>query len=381
MLTSIVQKRTVLMIVVSLFMGLAACTRKNTNEIVIGHFGSMTGGAATFGQSTDMGIRMAIDEINAAGGVHGKKLKLITFDTQSKNEEASTVVTRLITQEKVVAILGEVASSRSLAAAPIAQSNKIPMISPSSTNPKVTEVGDYIFRVCFIDPFQGTVMAKFAHENLKAKKVAILRDVKSDYSVGLADFFKKGFLERNGEVVADLSYQEGDIDFKAQLTQIRAKGVDAIFVPGYYTEVGLIARQAKQLGIKAPLLGGDGWDSSKLSEIGQEAINGSYFSNHYSTDSSDPAVQAFITKFKETFKETPDGLAALGYDSAKVLAEAMKRTKDMSSQQIRDEIAKTANFAGVTGLITLDANRNPTKGAVVVKVDGPNNRYVTTVNP
>ncbi|MGE0632174.1 MAG: ABC transporter substrate-binding protein [Pseudobdellovibrionaceae bacterium] len=366
---------------VAVVLGLGACTKKNSNEIKIGHYGSMTGGAATFGQSTDKGIKMAVEELNAAGGINGKQIKLVTFDTQSKNEEASTVVTRLITQEKVVAILGEVASSRSLAAAPIAQSNKIPMISPSSTNPKVTEVGDFIFRVCFIDPFQGTVMAKFATENLKAKKVAILRDVKSDYSVGLADFFKKGFEERGGTVPEDLSYQEGDIDFKAQLTKIRTQNVDAIFVPGYYTEVGLIARQAKQLGIKAPLLGGDGWDSSKLSEIGQDAINGSYFSNHYSTDSSDPAVQDFITKFKAKFGETPDGLAALGYDSAKVLFEAMKRTKDLTPVQIRDEIAKTADFPGVTGKITLDANRNPTKGAVVVKVDGANNRYVTTVNP
>lgn len=370
----------VILSAVSIFV-FSACTKTNSNEIKIGHYGSMTGGAATFGQSTDKGIKMAIEEANAAGGVNGKQLKLVTFDTQSKNEEASTVVTRLITQEKVVALLGEVASSRSLAAAPIAQSNKIPMISPSSTNPKVTEVGDYIFRVCFIDPFQGTVMAKFAIDNLKAKKVAVLRDVKSDYSVGLADFFTKGFKERNGEISVDLSYQEGDIDFKAQLTQIRAKNVDAIFVPGYYTEVGLIARQAKQLGIKVPLLGGDGWDSSKLSEIGQDAINGSYFSNHYSTDSADPAVQEFITKFKAKFGETPDGLAALGYDSAKVLIEAIKRTKEMTPTQIRDEIAKTADFPGVTGKITLDANRNPTKGAVVVKVDGANNRYVTTVNP
>lgn len=350
-------------------------------EILVGEYGSFTGGEATFGISTSNGIKMAFDEKNKAGGVKGKQLKLISLDDQGKPEEAAAAVTRLITQNKVVAVLGEVASSRSLAAAPIAQQYQVPMISPSSTNPEVTKIGDYIFRVCFIDPFQGTVMAKFATENLKAKKIAILRDMKSDYSIGLADFFIKKLKELGGEVVSDQSYQSGETDFKAQLTQIRSAKPDAIFVPGYYTEVGLIARQAQQLGVKAPLLGGDGWDSSKLYEIGGAAINGNYFSNHYTTESTDSVVVDFIKKYKERYNETPDGLAALGYDAARVLIEAMERAPEITPKHIRDEIAKTKDLVGVTGKITLDDLRNATKPAVVVKVDGNVNRFVTTIAP
>lgn len=361
--------------------GGASSEKASGNEILVGEFGSFTGSEATFGISTSNGIKMAFDEKNKAGGIKGKQLKLISLDNQGKAEEAASAVTRLITQNGVIAVLGEVASSRSLAAAPIAQQNKIPMISPSSTNPKVTEVGDYIFRVCFIDPFQGTVMAKFASENLKAKKVAILRDVKSDYSVGLADYFIKKFKELGGEVVSDQSYQSGEMDFKAQLTQIKAAKPDAVFVPGYYTEVGLIARQARQLGLAVPLMGGDGWDSSKLYEIGGTAINGNYFSNHYTTESTEPVVVDFIKRYKERYGDTPDGLAALGYDAAKVLIEAMERAAELKPSLIKDEIAKTKDFNGVTGKITIDAQRNAQKPAVVVKVDGNVNRFVTTIAP
>ncbi len=360
---------------------LAACTKKNTNEIVVGHFASMTGSEATFGQSTDEGIRLAIDEVNAAGGIKGKKIKLITMDNQGKAEEAAAVVTRLIEQEKVVAILGEVASSRSLAAAPIAQSKKIPMLTPSSTNPKVTEVGDFIFRACFIDPFQGTVMAKFAAENLKMKKVAILRDVKSDYSVGLADFFTAKFKELGGEVVADLSYQSQDVDFKAQLTQLKSKGVEGLFVPGYYTEVGLIARQARELGITATLLGGDGWDSPKLSEIGKDAINGAYFSNHYSTESKDPAAVEFMAKFKAKYNKQPDGLSSVAYDATRMLIKAMESSTEVTATAIRDQLASIKEFVGATGKISIDEKRNAVKSAVVVQVQGAENKFITSINP
>jgi branched-chain amino acid transport system substrate-binding protein len=357
------------------------CTKKVGNEIVIGHFGSMTGSEATFGQSTDEGIRLAIDEVNSKGGVKGKKLKLITMDDQGKAEEAASVVTRLIEQEKVVALLGEVASTRSLAAAPIAQTKKIPMITPSSTNPKVTQVGDYIFRVCFIDPFQGTVMAKFAAENLKVKKVAILRDVKSDYSVGLADFFTQKFKELGGEIVADMSYQSNDVDFKAQLTQLKSKNPEAIFIPGYYTEVGLIARQAREIGLKVPLMGGDGWDSPKLYEIGQDAVNGGYFSNHYSTESTDPAAVEFITKFKAKYNKSPDGLSAAGYDAAQVLIKALETSVEVTPDAIRGVLSQVKDFPGATGKITINEQRNATKSAVVVQVQGSSNKFITTVNP
>lgn len=359
----------------------SSCTKKDSNEILVGHYGSMTGGEATFGQSTDEGIKLAVEEVNAAGGIKGKKVKLITMDTEGKAEQAAAVVTRMIKQEKVVALLGEVASSRSLAAAPIAQESKVPMITPSSTNPKVTEVGDFIFRTCFIDPFQGTVMAKFAVENLKVKKIAILRDVKSDYSVGLADFFAQKLKEMGGEIVSDSSYQSGDLDFKAQLTQMKAKSPEAIFIPGYYTEVGLIARQARDLGITAPLLGGDGWDSPKLSEIGQKAIDGAYFSNHYSNESTDPVAVEFLQKFKTKFNKEPDGLSAAGYDAAKVLFKAMESSADWNPMAIREQIAKIKEHNGVTGKITIDEKRNATKSAVVVQVQGATNKFVTTINP
>lgn len=357
------------------------CTKKATNEILIGQFGSLTGSEATFGTSTDRGVRLAFDEVNAAGGIHGKQIKLITLDDQGKAEEAAQAVTRLITQDKVVAVLGEVASTRTLAAAPIAQQYKVPLLSPSSTNPKVTEIGDQIFRVCFIDPFQGTAMAKFAMENLKVKKLAILRDVKSDYSMGLADFFAAKVKEMGGEIVSDVSYSSGDTNFKAQLTKIRGVQPEAIFIPGYYTEVGLIAKQAKELALNVPLMGGDGWDSAKLSEIGGEAINGNYFSNHYTTESKETHVVDFINKFKAKYNETPDGLAALGYDAARILAEAIKASHEPSSTLIREQLAKIKDFPGVTGKITIDNNRNAIKSAVVVKVDGKNNRYVTTITP
>lgn len=374
-------KNLLFLICVPVVLAFTGCTKRNANEIPVGQFGSMTGSEATFGQSTDEGVRLAIDEVNNAGGIKGKKIKLITMDDQGKAEEAASVVTRLIEQEKVVALLGEVASSRSLAAAPIAQAKKIPMITPSSTNPKVTEVGDQIFRVCFIDPFQGTVMAKFATENLKAKKVAILRDMKSDYSVGLADYFIQKFKELGGEVVADASYQSGDVDFKAQLIQLKSKNPDALYIPGYYTEVGLIARQARELGMKAALMGGDGWDSEKLSEIGQESINGGYFSNHYSNESKDPVAVDFIAKFKAKYNKTPDGLSAQGYDAAKVLILAMQTAPEVTTKAIRDELAKIRDYPGVTGKITIDEKRNATKSAVVVQVEGKVNKYVTTINP
>lgn len=363
---------------------LVSCTKKNQGprtEIVIGHFASMTGSEATFGISTDEGIRLAIDEKNAAGGIKGKQVKLITMDDQGKAEEAASVVTRLIEQENVIAILGEVASSRSLAAAPIAQNKKVPMLTPSSTNPKVTEVGNFIFRACFIDPFQGTVMAKFATETLKVKKVAILRDVKSDYSVGLADFFIKKFTELGGEIVADVSYQSGDVDFKGQITQIKSKNPEALFVPGYYTEVGLIARQVRQGGIKAPMLGGDGWDSPKLFEIGKEAVNGSYFSNHYSTESKDPAAIEFMAKFKAKYNKQPDGLSSVAYDATRMLLQAIESAPELTPQAVRDQLAQIKEFAGATGKISIDENRNAVKSAVVVQVKGNDNKYVTTVNP
>jgi branched-chain amino acid transport system substrate-binding protein len=363
----------------------AACAKGGDqaggDEILIGEYGSLTGTTATFGISTKNGIEMATEAVNAAGGVLGKQIRIIVEDDQGRPEEAQTVVTKLITSDRVVAILGEVASSRTLAAAPVAQQNGIPMISPSSTNPAVTDVGDFIFRVCFIDPFQGLVMAKFATNTLKFTKVAVLRDIKNDYSVGLADVFIENFTKMGGTITGDESYSEGDTDFSAQLTALRATAPQAIFVPGYYTEVGLIARQAKSLGLQAPLLGGDGWDSPSLIEIGGEALEGSYFSNHYSVDDPSPAIQKFVADYRAKYGETPDALAGLGYDAAQILFDAIKRAGSTDPKAIRDALAQTKDFAGVTGTTTLDAQRNAVKPAVVLQIKGGKLAYVETITP
>lgn len=369
---------------------LSGCTKKEnskteaaqrTNVILIGEVGSFTGETATFGISTHQGIELATEEINRKGGVLGKTIEIVKYDNQGKDDEAATATTRLITQDKVVAILGEVASKLSKAMAPIAQNHKIPMVTPSSTNPEVTMIGDYVFRVCFIDPFQGFVMAKFAKENLKAKKIAILRDMGQDYSVGLADAFRDTFTKDGGEIVADLSYTNKDMDFKAQLTSIRGSKPDAIFVPGYYTQVGLIARQARELGMKMPLLGGDGWDSPKLFEIGGKAIEGSYISNHYSSEDKSEIVQSFIQAYKAKYNAVPDGLAAQGYDAAMVLFDAIKRAGTTEATAVRNALAETKEFQGVTGKITIDDRRNAVKPAVVLKVEKGEFKYVTSINP
>ena len=353
-----------------------------SDEIVIGEVGSLTGSEAAFGISTRNGIELALEEANAAGGVKGKKVRVIVYDDQSKPEEAASATTRLITQDKVKLILGEVASSNSLAMAPICQDNKIPMITPSSTNPAVTEKGDYIFRVCFIDPFQGFVMAKFARDDLKFKNVAILKDVKSAYSVGLTEVFERKFAEMGGKVLGIESYSKGDTDFRSQLTAIKKLKPEGLYVPGYYNDVGIIARQARELGLKTVMMGGDGWDSEKLFELGGKAIEGSYVSNHYSPEDPSPQVQNFITKYKGKFGgAVPDSLAALGYDAANVAIEAMKRAPDLSGPSLRDEIARTKDFPGVAGTISMNEKRDAVKPAVVLKVEDGKFKYVTTVKP
>jgi branched-chain amino acid transport system substrate-binding protein len=347
--------------------------------IKVGHFASLTGDTATFGQSTDRGIRMAVEEIDAAGGPLGRPIEVVSEDDRSITEEARTAAQKLIQRDGVVALIGEVASSRSLAAAPEAQRAGIPMISPASTNPKVTETGDYIFRTCFIDPFQGAVMARFAYDELKVRKVAILFDFKQDYSVGLAEFFRKTFTQLGGQIVADERYTSGDIEFRAQLTTIRAASPEAVFVPGYYTEVGLIAKQARELGLDVPFLGGDGWDSAKTLEIGGAAVEGYYFSNHYAADSDSPKVKDFVKRYSAKYGSTPDAMAALGYDAAGILADAIRRAGTTDGPALRDAIAATKDYEGVTGRITIDPERNARKDAVVLKIEGGQFRFYRSV--
>jgi branched-chain amino acid transport system substrate-binding protein len=350
--------------------------------IKIGEYASLTGKEAAFGTSSHNGTQLAIEEINAAGGVLGRKLELITEDDQSKQGESATIAKKLISRDKVVGILGEVASMRSLEAAPICQAYKTPMISPSSTNPKVTQIGSYIFRVCFIDPFQGTVMAKFAKDTLKLHRVGLLTSVSSAYSVGLAKYFKERFLADGGEIVIEQKFTEGDKDFNAQLTAIKAAGVEGIFVPGYYTEAALISKQARELEMTIPLFGGDGWEAPELIEIGGTAVEGCYYSTHYSPQVDSPKVKAFVAKFQARYDgKTPDAMAALGYDSAGVMADAIRRAGSTEGPAVRDAIAATNGYQGVTGTTTMDKDRNPTKSAVVIEVKDGQFKFVQSVAP
>ncbi|HRJ71020.1 MAG TPA: ABC transporter substrate-binding protein [Terrimicrobiaceae bacterium] len=350
------------------------------DEIPIGEYASLTGGSASFGQSSHKGTELAIAEINAAGGVLGKKLRLITEDDQSQAGQPATIVRKLIAQDKVVAVLGEVASSKSLEAAPICQQNQIPMISPASTNPKVTQVGDHIFRICFIDPFQGRVMSKFA-QSKGWKKIAVLTDVKQDYSVGLAECFIKDFTAAGGEIVKEQKYSSGDKDFKPQLTSLKAAKPDAIFVPGYYAEVALIGKQARLLGIKAPLLGGDGWVGDSLLKVAGSSLDGSFFSCHFSADDQSPRVQNFVKAYQSRYGEVPDDMAALGYDSAMILAEAIRRAGTTDSGKLRDAIAATKDHPGITGNISIDPERNASKPAVILTIGQGGFQFVETVAP
>jgi branched-chain amino acid transport system substrate-binding protein len=349
----------------------------DAKEIVIGHYASLTGPEATFGISTDNGIKLAVEERNAAGGIKGKKIRLITYDNQGKLEESVSAVTRLIDQDKVVAVLGEVASSRSLAGGPVAQRKGVPMISPSSTNPDVTAIGDMIFRVCYIDPFQGKVNAAFAINHLRKTKGAVLYNRQQAYSAGLNTNFKDAFTKMGGTIVSEQAFSDGDNDFSAQLTAIREAKPDFIFVPVYYTEIVNIAKQARKLGMTLPLIGSDGWDSPELKNAG-DALNGCFFSNHYSHEDQRPEVQDFVKKYKADHKTTPDGLAALGYDAARLIFDAMDRAESLSGKDLAAAIAATKNFQGVTGSITIDKDRNAEKVAVMLEIVNGELKYVTT---
>ena len=377
------------LLLAAVLLSTVACERKSggatdtTGDILVGFYGSLTGDGASFGQSSREGAELAVDELNAAGGVLGRQLRLLVEDDQSKPEEASNAVTKLITQDRVVAVIGEVASRRTLAAAPIAQRYQIPMITPASTNEKVTEVGDYVFRVCFIDPFQGEVLAKFAYNDLKARKVAILRDQAQDYSVGLTDSVAQHFARLGGQVLPPVSYSSGDADFKAALTRIRSEKPDVLFATGYYSEAAIITRQARELGMKMPILGGDGWVGDAL-QNGREALNNTYISNHYSGDNPDPIVQNFVGAYRKRFNRDPDAIAALGYDAIKVLADSLTRAQSTDGPTLRAAIA-AADVPGVTGRLKMNAKRNVDKPAVVQEVTYSGGKvtfiYKTTINP
>ena len=351
-------------------------------NIKVGEFGSLTGDNASFGVSQNNGIQMAVEEINAMGGVLGKKIELIVEDNQTKQGETTTIVRKLVSQDHVVALLGEVASSKTLEAAPIAQKAKIPLLATAATNPKVTKTGDYVFRVCFTDDFQAVVIARFVLEKLKKKKIAFLTDVKQDYSVGLTNI-AQDYLTRNGAtVVKEQSYSSGDKDFRAQLTDLKSANPDVIVITGYYSEASLIAKQARQFGIKATFVGGDGWDGSSLIPVGGKAVEGAYFSDHFSVEDKSLTVQNFVAKYKAKYKNVlPDAYAALGYDALKLLADAVTRAGGTDSAKLKDAIAQTKDFPGVSGKITISPDRNAQKSAVIITIKDGAFKYVETIEP
>ena len=371
-------KTTVLILAFVLFAGGA----RAAEPILIGEYASLTGKEAGFGQTTHHGVVLALEEINAAGGVLGRPLELAFEDNQTKSGESATVAKKLISRNKVVALIGEVSSGRSLEAAPIAQSSHVPMIAPAATNPKVTQTGDYVFRVCFIDPFQGTVMAKFARNDLKVRRVAVLSSISNAYSLGLAKFFKETFLAAGGEIVTEKNFSEGDKDFRAQLTAVKAAGVDAVFVPGYYTEAALIVRQARELGLTLPFLGGDGWEDEQLLKIGGEALNGCYYSTHFSAENTDPVVAHFVARYGARWHgEIPGAFSALGYDAVYVLADALQRAGTTDGARLRDALAATKDFPGVTGVTTIDRDRNASKAATIIALQDGKAKFHKTVAP
>lgn len=360
----------------------------DANEIVIGGNFELSGNVATFGSAAANGAQLYFDEVNAAGGVLNKKIKFVNLDNKSDATEAANVATRLITQDKVVAILGATTSGDTLGFIQVAADNKIPVVSSSATNPDVTvdpntkQVREYIFRACFIDPFQGTVMANFALKDLQAKTAVIYVDNNSPYSKGLAQFFKESFTKQGGKIVGEEAFVPEDQDFKATLTKIKGMNPDVVYLPGYYEQVGKIVKQAREVGITVPFLGGDGWDSPKLAEIaGPQALNNTFFSNHYSSEQDDPNVKSFVEKYKTKFGQVPDSMAALGYDAAVLIVDAIKRSGDGSPEKIKEALKATKDVQAVTGKLTLDESHNPVKGAAILEMKDGKQVYKTYVNP
>jgi branched-chain amino acid transport system substrate-binding protein len=358
-----------------------AQTTDTTGDIPVGVYAALTGDQAAFGNATVQGVKLAAEEINAGGGLHGRKIRLVIEDDAGRPDQAASVVTKLITSDGVIAVIGENSSTQSLAGAPICQSNKVPMISPSSTNPSVTEKGDYIFRVCFTDPYQGKALAAFAKNSLKLDNAAILVDKKTDYSIGLAKFFRKEYEALGGKIVVEQSYSGGDTEFRPQLTAIKTVKPKMVFIPGFYTEVGQIAIQARDLGITVPLVGGDGWDSPTVIEIGGKSIDGSYFSDHYFVGDPTPRVQDFVKKIRDRYGKNPDANAALGYDSMHILARSVKQAGSLDRKAIRDQIAGTREYPGVSGTITMGSDRNPIKPVAMIKIEHGEMTFAEWVKP
>jgi branched-chain amino acid transport system substrate-binding protein len=350
------------------------------DTLKVGVVSPITGATATFGQENVNGIKLAYEKIKKAGG---RKFELVIEDDKSDAIESTNATRKLLNIDKISAMIGEPTSSLALASAPIVQEAKIPFITPTATNAKVTQVGDYISRACFTDDFQGVVMAKFAVNTLKKKKGLVLVENTSDYSKGLAKSFSDEFLKLGGKMATteELTYVAKDTDFQSLLRKVKRANPDFIFVPGYYVEVGLIIKQARALGINVPFMGGDGWDSPKLFEIAGAAVKGSYISNHFAPDDKDPVVQNFVKDYTKTYGVRPGGFAALGYDAIGIMNAAIQKAKSTKPADINAALVATKNYQGVTGMITFDKDRNPKKAAVVLEANETGFVFHTKVNP
>lgn len=358
---------------------------KSGDTIKIGANLELSGGTASFGQSAADGLKLAIDEINKEG-IDGKKLEIVKVDNKSDAAEATSGSIKLVSQDKVVAVVGSATSTNTLAQVQVAQDNKVPLLTPTATNPDITnkagKLNDYVFRTCFIDPFQGTVAANFASDEIGAKTAAIYVDSASDYSKGLAAAFKEAFTAKGGKIVAEEAYVTKDTDFRSTLTRIKSAKPEFVFLPGYYEEVGLILKQAREDGIDLPFMGGDGWDSPKVVEIaGADALKNTYITNHYSPEDEDAKIQDFVAAFKKEYDKTPDAFAALGYDTGYYLADAIKRSGDASPEKIRQALEDVKDLQLVSGTLNLDENHDPIKSATILEYVDGKQTFKTKINP
>lgn len=384
------KKKLLLVLALAMLIGLlAGCGGKTASDTIkVGGNFEQTGGVATFGKAAVNGAQLAIDKFNAAGGLNGKKIEFIPMDNKSDATESTSVVTKLITEKGVKAVLGATTSGNTLGAVQVADDNKVVMISSSATNPDVTvdpktgKTRPYVYRACFIDPFQGTVMANFALQKLNGKTAVIYADNAAPYSKGLAKFFKEAFVKGGGKVLLEEGYVTKDQDFRATLTKIKGVKADVIYVPGYYQEVGLIAKQAREIGINQPLMGGDGWDSSDLVKIaGADALNNCYFSNHYSSEQPDQIVKDFVKEYKAKYGDTPDSMAVLGYDAAELYIAALKKAGTDDPEKVKATLDTIKDVQLVTGKISFDNKHNPVKGAAILEMKNGKQVYKDYIKP
>ncbi|MBI4716739.1 MAG: ABC transporter substrate-binding protein [Planctomycetes bacterium] len=346
----------------------APAAKPSGAPIKVGHLASLTGSEANFGQSCDRGVQIAAEERNAAGGVLGRPVEISVVDDQSKNQEVNNCMMKLIQQDQVVAVVGEIASSNTMAAIPTAQKYKVPLVTPGSTNPEVTKRGDYVFRICYTDEYQGRVIARFAYKRLGTKNAAVITDQASAYSINLSKIFTDEFTKLGGKVAVEVAYKKTDSEYNAQVNQALQAKPDLLVLTGYYTNVGNIVQTARKAGFEGPCVGGDGWDADTLYQIGGKALDNTYFTNHYTPDDPNPKVQAFIAKYKSRHGAVPDAMAILGYDAAMVVFDAIQRAGATEGPKIRDALAATKDFVGLSGTITIDAERNAKKNIVVVGI-------------